>query len=94
MIITHVPPPPPPAIVQTCAYQIEVNDTGRRTYKCLTEKEHNDILTENAKRDEEASQAIQDLITSWKTYTVLFVIFLLWFFWPRSPHDYQPFENW
>ncbi len=85
----HVPPPP---IVQQCAYQIEINDVGSRAYKCLTEQEHSQILAQREKESQDFDNSVRWLFTRWQLYLGLFIVFLLWMFWPRT-HDYYPYER-
>ncbi len=72
------PPPPPPLIVQSCPYQMPA-DLGPRSYRCVTQQEHDDII-QGVELDREKS--INDLawvLTQWWTYVIILPIAIILF---------------
>ena len=90
MIISK--PPLPSPINKSCDYQIETHELGTRVYKCISQKEYQQMIDVRLQQDEKFNNLVEGFFHSWILYTVLVIIFILWLFWPRN-YDYQPFEK-
>lgn len=82
------PPPPPPPIVQSCPYQIETFDMGRRGFKCVSETEHQEIINRRAQESEAFDKAIKWFFTRWQLYAGLILVGVLCFFLYESSQSF------